>query len=198
MHCKIPVIDNTCKWHWVKSLHRCSVNFFVELVDSLFSERKVLGHVSSLVVASEEQHALRMSHFQRKEQDHSLNGKHASVYVVSEKQVVDLLGTACLLEEMQEVIILAMDVSNYSNIFSVFSNFRLIIFKILVPYLFEFNILSLIQSYPFKYLFISLCNHTLSIIYVSLFSYFHYFLLTSLYFKSNLITLFFSSTSLNL
>ena len=75
----------------------------------------MLSHVSTLVVASQQQASGWEVDLDGEQQLEYFNPKDTPINVVPKKQVVDLTWISSLLQHMDKIIVLAMDVANNNN-----------------------------------------------------------------------------------
>lgn len=73
------------------------------------------GHLPAFVVASEHRDGLGEVGLQCEEQEHALHGERPSIHVIPQEQVLSFVGTSADFEQLQEVVVLAVDVSHNSH-----------------------------------------------------------------------------------
>lgn len=81
------------------------------LADALAVEPVRLGHGAALVVAADELDAVRVPQLEARQERDGLDAEEAAVDVVAEEEVVGFGREAAVLEQAQEVVVLAVDVT---------------------------------------------------------------------------------------
>ena len=74
-----------------------------------------LCYVLTLVITAEKVHFVRMLYLERQQKTERFNTLLPTVYIVTEEQVAGLRRSARLVHKPQEVIILSMNISSYSD-----------------------------------------------------------------------------------
>ena len=115
MHGKVLIIDNAGKRHGVEDIHENIIQLFIILVNYFLSKSKVLGHTPRFVITSEKNNFLRVAYLKGKKNDQNSCTKNTSVNVVSEEQVIDILGVPSLVEHVAEIVVLTVEVTNNDN-----------------------------------------------------------------------------------
>lgn len=111
MQTEVLVLNQSCKWKIVKELSEALPDIGVAvLASTLVIEPIDLSDLPRLVVASEDSDSLLVSDFKRKKESDSLDRVMAPVHVVTHEEVVSFGNLAPDLEELDEVVKLAVDV----------------------------------------------------------------------------------------
>ena len=90
MHSEIFIVYDASDGHVVEYFHHEVVNFNVVPADDFLPECEVLCHVSAFVIASQQDHFLGEVYLYRKKQNHAVEAEDATIYVISEEQIVDV------------------------------------------------------------------------------------------------------------
>mmetsp|Transcript_124433 Transcript_124433/g.244054 ORF Transcript_124433/g.244054 Transcript_124433/m.244054 type:complete len:210 (+) Transcript_124433:920-1549(+) len=113
-HQELPV-DRGCERQVVERVHKSVVHADVILVLAFLAEVEEAGHLAALVVAPEHPHPLRVANFQCVHRDHDLHGEGAAVNVVAQEDVLRVARRAANLEQLDQIIVLAVDVANHCD-----------------------------------------------------------------------------------
>ena len=109
MHSEVFAIDDCRDGHAIEALHKQVVHIVIETSNHLFSKGEVFSHISTLMIASKQYHTFwivhlnyiyRMKYFDAKESEDNFNAEDSPVDIVSQEQVVNILGISCLLKHM--------------------------------------------------------------------------------------------------
>ena len=84
-------VDNHCERHLVKQVHERLVDLLVQLIDALLAEIILSGDFPAFVIASQEYDRVRLEAFQGAEVSHDLWAIHASVHIVAQKDIFQLV-----------------------------------------------------------------------------------------------------------
>ncbi len=95
MHGQVLLRNVTRDWHRIEYVHEKVIHFSVEALHYLVAEGERLSHVARLVVASEQHHVLGEVELYSKEQHADFDTEDATVYVVSQEEVVETAWLAC-------------------------------------------------------------------------------------------------------
>ena len=112
MHRQILLGDVAGDGHRVEDVHEQIVHFGVEALHDFVAERERFCHVARLVIATEQDYILWEVQLDREEEQADFDAEDASIYVVSKEEVVQAAWLACLRYHVEQVSILAMDVSH--------------------------------------------------------------------------------------
>ena len=97
------------RWQAVRLRRLCLL--LCVLLQALIVKAVDLGDLPRLVVAADERHALRVAHLEREQQQEGLDRIKAAVDKVAHEEVVRLGHVATDLEELLQVVELAVDVA---------------------------------------------------------------------------------------
>lgn len=92
-------------------LHAEVIDLFRILVLALELKGKVVGQVTTFVVATKEKERVRVPDLQCPEVEDALDGKVAAVDVIAQKEVAGVCGVATDFKELHEIIVLAVDIA---------------------------------------------------------------------------------------
>ncbi len=111
MHGEDLLVDYGSNWQAVEAIRKCFPQ--LDVIAALAFVIKAVNAVdgSALVVAAQDEEVLGVLDLVRQQQADGLERLLASVYVVPQKQVVRLWWEAAILEEAEEIIVLAVDVA---------------------------------------------------------------------------------------
>ncbi len=99
----------------IERVHYHVVDFLVVLVDALLSKVVGRGHLSALVIASEQEYQIRIGDFKGEQGQNYLDSVVSSVHIVAQKQVLCHFGVAAEPEYLAHVVKLAVNVTDYGN-----------------------------------------------------------------------------------
>ena len=97
---------------------RCQKKILREInlkILTLLLERKVLGEVTALVVAAEQEQRGGVADLEGPQVEDTLDAEVAAVHVVAQEQVLGSGRRAAHLEQFHQVVELAVDVAAYSH-----------------------------------------------------------------------------------
>ena len=111
VHCEDLLVDDSRNRQAVEAVGEClpelnvitSLALIVEAVDAVDGR--------ALVVAAQDEEVLRVLDLVREQQADCLEGLLSSVYIVAEEKVVGLWWDAAVLEEAEEVVVLAVNIT---------------------------------------------------------------------------------------
>ena len=121
VHREEPLVDDAGQREQVEALHEHLINLLVVFIEALGLEVEVAGHLPALVVAPDERHGVGERDLQRVQQKQDFYRERSAVDEISEKQVPghrSLLGglrVASDLQDLLEVVVLAVDVPDYCD-----------------------------------------------------------------------------------
>lgn len=98
-----------------EGLHAGLVDGLGVLVLALELESKVIGQVAALVVASQQPQRVRVVNLERPQVQDALDTKVAAVDVIAEEQIAGLGRVAANLEQLHQVVVLAVDVAAHGD-----------------------------------------------------------------------------------
>jgi len=111
VHAEELLVHDGAEGEGVEGVHDALVGIEVVFVLAFFFEGEVLCEVAALMVAPEHEEGVFVEDFVDKHEDHALDGEVASVDVVAQEEVAGGRGAAPDVEELEEVVVLAVDVS---------------------------------------------------------------------------------------
>mmetsp|Transcript_44960 Transcript_44960/g.102568 ORF Transcript_44960/g.102568 Transcript_44960/m.102568 type:complete len:218 (-) Transcript_44960:284-937(-) len=108
-------IDGCAQRQAIKAIHESIVNRNIILVLTLITEIKIRGHLSTLMVSSKHPDLIRIAQLQRKYQQQDLNRERTPVHIIPQKQILCLSRSPTNLQQLQQIVVLTMYVTCYSN-----------------------------------------------------------------------------------
>lgn len=105
------LVHNSSQWQGTEGLHTRLVNILRILVLTFQLEGKVIGQMATLVVTTEQPQAVWIPNLQRPQVKHTLDGEVASVDVVSQEQISGIGWVTTDLEQLHQIIVLAVNIS---------------------------------------------------------------------------------------
>lgn len=129
MQSKELVIDEAGDGQCIKGLHEEFIRFLVILVDTLSSEVEKLSHLPALVVAPQHVNGGWIIQLERIQEQHDFAGEGTPVDVVSQEKILGLGRVTPYIKHLHKVIILSMNVTNYSNRIIQTQQIRLLFYK---------------------------------------------------------------------
>ena len=117
------ILDDCSKWHPLEQVIQLLedtvwfIDVLVESLSALLSQTEVAIHVSVFVVASQKENLARILQFERQKQANDFQRLTATVYIVTQEQVVETANVAVLLgrspnvEEAHQVVVVAVQVA---------------------------------------------------------------------------------------
>lgn len=112
MHAKHTAVHNRTERHVVKHVAAVAPDVRTAILScALVVEAVHLGNLPRLVVAPDERHPVRVSDFERQQQQECLDRVQAAVHKVAEKQVVGIRAHAAHTEQLHEIVKLAVNVA---------------------------------------------------------------------------------------
>mmetsp|Transcript_21994 Transcript_21994/g.62851 ORF Transcript_21994/g.62851 Transcript_21994/m.62851 type:complete len:376 (+) Transcript_21994:482-1609(+) len=115
MHREELPIDRGRERQGVESVHKRIVHALVVLVLALLAEVEEARHLPALVVSAQHLDSLRVYDLVREEESDDLDGEGAPVDVVAQEDVLPVAGLAADLDELHQVVVLAVDVPDHSD-----------------------------------------------------------------------------------
>ena len=112
VHGQILLANVASDGHCIKDLHEHIVYLEVKTLHYFVSECERFGHVSRLVIASQEHNVSGKILFDGEQKDAHFNSKDASVDIVAKKEVIETTGLASLANHIEQISVLAMDITN--------------------------------------------------------------------------------------
>ncbi len=97
----------------VEKIQEVLVNEVVILGQNLVSKIEVQSHLLALVVASQKKSSVGPANLDAQKQNHHFQRVLTAIHIISEKQVFVFDGFFPQLDYLQQVVILAMNVSNH-------------------------------------------------------------------------------------
>ena len=114
MNAKDFVINNGSKCQIVKNLSAVPPDIDRTVFTKTFIVKTVdLGDLSTLVISSNQSNSFRIPDFQSQQQQECLDRVVPPIYEVSHKQVIGIRTFSSHLEQLHQIIKLAMDVTTY-------------------------------------------------------------------------------------
>lgn len=109
------LIDNRSDRKVVEEVHKKLVNLLVKFEDAFLFEVEGGGHLPALVVASDHEEGLLVVYLKRENKEDHLDRELAPVNVVAQEEVLGSLWLPSDLEQLQKIVVLAVDIPDHCN-----------------------------------------------------------------------------------
>lgn len=109
------LVNGSTERQGAERLYACIINDGGVLVDTLLLEAKVGGQMAALVVASEEEEGVGIMDFKGPEVEDTFNAEVSTVNVVAEEQILRFNWIATNLEQLHQVVKLAVNITAYCD-----------------------------------------------------------------------------------
>jgi hypothetical protein len=113
MHCEDLLIDDGCNWQAIETVRERLPKFDVVTPLALIIKAVDAIDGRTFVVATQHEEVLRVFDLVGKEKADGLERLFTTIYIVSKKEIVRLRWESTILEETQEIIVLAVDITTY-------------------------------------------------------------------------------------
>lgn len=104
-------VHNSRQWQGTERFHACLVDILRVLVLTLQLEGEIISQMATLVVTTKKPQAVWIPDLQGPEVEHTLNGKVSAINIVSEEEVSGVRGVSADLEQLHQIVVLAVDIS---------------------------------------------------------------------------------------
>lgn len=115
VYCQELVVDQSADREHIECVHEqvvCLLVVFSQHFDPKIEEGR---HLPALMVSPQQQDRLRVVQFQGIYQQNNFDGEGASIHIIPQEQILCVFRIASHIKQFDEVVILAVDVSDYRH-----------------------------------------------------------------------------------
>jgi hypothetical protein len=115
VHAQDSILYECRNGHIIEHLDECLPKLRLVAPLALIKEAIDARNVLALVVASKEEHALRVLYFEREKQTQCFYALIAAIHVVAKEQVVRLWRHSNIIHETKQIVVLAVNIGAYNE-----------------------------------------------------------------------------------